>query len=78
MSEPTTAFIPGRRTHPVHVCCGDFARALQRGTDNEGYGTLIYALDDKNWCAGVGLPTITYCPWCGQELWPVVAPDSKD
>ena len=39
---------------------------MQGGTDNEGYGALIYILnEDLEWAIGSGLPRPFHCPWCG-------------
>ncbi len=45
-------------------CCQEFDRALEGGTDNEGYGKLIY-IDGDVTTTGCNLPPIKYCPWCG-------------
>jgi len=56
-------------------CCRAFAKALEAGTDAEGYGSLLYR--DWNWsgkksradwrfCAD--LPPLNYCPWCGDRV----------
>lgn len=55
----------------VEVCCRPFAAALEPGTDNECYGALICDVwldPPQEWIAGVGLPVIRFCPWCGKEL----------
>lgn len=56
--------LPGR---DFIVCCDDFAKALMSGTDNEGYGPLIYFHDDY-WMMGDNLPTLEFCPWCGKSV----------
>ena len=45
-------------------CCAEWARAKQRGTDNEMYGALIWDCGGE-WRMGCELPTPRYCPWCG-------------
>lgn len=48
------------------VCCQKFADALENGTDNEGYGSLITYLQGV-WHVSDELPPIKYCPWCSIE-----------
>lgn len=66
----TSAFVPGHGPglKRVRVCCQMFANALQSGTDNEGYSSLVYLLDDEGgWAMGVALPQPFHCPWCGAD-----------
>ena len=49
-------------------CCSAFEQALGNGTDNEGYGSLIYGLNDDYWQIGYNVPRMKFCPWCGKEL----------
>ena len=52
----------------IDVCCQQFADAMQAGTDNEGYGSLIYIVDDSlAWALGDGLQRPHHCPWCGKQ-----------
>jgi len=44
-------------------CCETFEKATKRGTDNEGYGALIYGPS----LIGCDLPPMDYCPWCGKR-----------
>jgi len=39
--------------------------ANEPGTDNEGYGNLIYVDEDGVAVMGDNLPPIRFCPWCG-------------
>jgi len=49
-------------------CCADWANAHESGTDNEGYGALIYYLDKGKPAIGSGgLPFVRFCPWCGAK-----------
>ena len=50
-------------------CCSDFRKAMEVGTDNEGYGRLIYT-DDPPWPFRMGcdLPPLDFCPWCGVDV----------
>lgn len=50
------------------VCCADFAAATQPGTDNEGYGALIWVLDGKWTMGSEDLGSIEFCPWCGKKV----------
>lgn len=64
-----------RRVVP-HRCCEWFDRALEDGTDNEGYEPLVYfgEADDMDAVGGPGvkigsgLPPIRLCPWCGATV----------
>lgn len=53
-------------------CCPPWTRAQQKGTDNEGYGALLYHRDDDDenypnaWQIGdAWLAPVLFCPWCG-------------
>ena len=48
-------------------CCSEFEKAIERGTDNEGYGNLISFVSGE-WLIGYGLDSISYCPWCGKKV----------
>lgn len=55
------------------ACCDGFRTALHRGTDNEGYGPLIYDIsrpdDPVKWMIGSGpVARPAFCPWCGSGL----------
>ncbi len=50
-----------------HNCCTTFDRAQQSGTDNEGYGRLMWVHAGIA-SMGCGLPPIDYCPWCGTPI----------
>lgn len=65
---------------PKH-CCEDFAKALQPGTDNEGYGPLILPqwiidMDSGVWDEFTGavmignqdLAPMRFCPWCAAPV----------
>jgi len=53
-------------------CCSSFEHATRSGTDNEGYGSLLYTPDFDRitgiWMIGCGLPDISFCPWCGKKV----------
>lgn len=51
-----------------NICCDNFDKAMESGTDNEGWGRLIRPLDDGTFKIGSDLPDIAYCPWCGKSL----------
>jgi hypothetical protein len=50
----------------MNHCCEQFARALEKGTDNEEYGAIL-AYDGTHYFVGCGF-TIYYCPFCGAKL----------
>ena len=55
------------------VCCADMAHACLKGTDNEGYSSLVMCTlvaMDGTVVIGCDLPPARYCPWCGGELTP--------
>ena len=45
-------------------CCPDMKAAQERGTDNEGYGPLVYIATDGVALMGCDLKPIKFCPWC--------------
>ncbi len=49
------------------ICCQRFADALEKGTDNEGYGSLISYEHGGVWTVSDELPPIKHCPWCGTD-----------
>lgn len=56
-------------------CCTEFAKAQERGTDNEEYGALFYfdkgvhrAGVDSWRVGGDSLAAPKYCPWCAAAL----------
>jgi len=53
-------------------CCASMILAHEGGTDNEGYGTLVYRPNrgpyEGRLSIGDGLPPIVFCPWCGTPL----------
>lgn len=57
---------------PRGVCCETFREALKPGTDNEGFGPLIYdgrqdyPMQYGEWLAGSISKPIRFCPWCGK------------
>lgn len=53
------------KTRPF--CCDALERAHEHGTDNEGYGPLLYSAYPV-WAIGSDLPPMRFCPWCGKEL----------
>ena len=48
-------------------CCTAWEQAQQSGTDNEGYGALLYFVADDEPRFGCNLPTVENCPWCGKS-----------
>lgn len=44
-------------------CCDGWAKAHEWGTDNEGYGSLVYCFDGTR--IGLELEPVRFCPWCG-------------
>ena len=50
------------------ACCDLWAIACAEGTDNEGYGSLVYP-DGENGDLYIGkdLPRVNFCPWCGKK-----------
>jgi hypothetical protein len=59
-------------------CCEGWAHAQHSGTDNEGYGRLLYDCANPQWRVaprtkppewqmGSGLPPVKFCPWCGAK-----------
>lgn len=51
-------------------CCDAFRRALERGTDNEGYEPLVYR-DVRDGAIKIGhydLKPMRFCPWCGETI----------
>lgn len=64
----------------IQPCCDAWAKAHQRGTDNEGYGSLIDTehirfeegptLETVHFRSiqighDCDLPEVRFCPWCG-------------
>ena len=49
------------------LCCLWFFKAQQDGSDNEGYGPLIYKIDDE-YHIGCYLTSMKFCPWCGHKI----------
>lgn len=47
--------------------CDAFKKALESGSDNEGYAELFIYFEGA-WTLGDGLPTPVFCPWCGKPL----------
>ena len=47
--------------------CDAFMKALESGSDNEGYAELFIYFEGA-WTLGDGLPTPVFCPWCGKQL----------
>lgn len=58
-------------------CCDAWTEAQQSGTDNEGYGRLLYETMGQ-WSIGSELPPIRFCPWCGVPKTGDVKPASDD
>lgn len=56
-------------------CCKFWARAQCAGSDNEGYGCLLYNHNNNfrkdappEWSMGcVGGGIVKFCPWCGDK-----------
>lgn len=53
---------------PKKVCCDDFFKAQQEGTDCEGIGPLVSQERYQVWVIGYDVPPIAFCPWCGECL----------
>lgn len=49
-------------------CCPEFAKALEGGSDNEGYGCLIRHRSGESFEIGCELAQVRFCPWCGAEV----------
>ena len=56
---------------PLRRCCDAFDKAQVTGTDNDGWGALVY----QNWKGparaafiGSSLPPIAFCPWCAAPI----------
>lgn len=49
-------------------CCSAMVHAQEDGTDNEGYGPLVYQSMNKAYYAGSDSPPINRCPWCGTKV----------
>ena len=68
--EPNGKTESDSRLAPVSLFCGcvEFKKAQQRGTDNEGYGSLLSHHVVDEWRIGRDLENISYCPWCGKRV----------
>jgi len=56
------------KEYPLEVCCPDWQSAMNKGTDNEGYGPLIYyVVATGHYRMGQSLKPVKFCPWCGEE-----------
>ena len=51
-----------------HKCCKLWEDAKVRGTDNEGYGVLLYKVSETVWAIGSSCPVVKFCPWCGAKV----------
>ncbi len=49
------------------TCCDEMEKALQEGTDREGYGPLA-CVKNSRVKIGYDVEPITVCPWCGMKL----------
>jgi len=49
-------------------CCWNFEKALQSGTDTEGWGAVITETDRGFYVGGLFNRPIIYCPWCGDRI----------
>ena len=66
-----------KKLHPLigPYCCDEWAKARQKGTDCEGFNSLIWddeiMRDDKPHIGNIGsrtdFPPLRYCPWCGHK-----------
>ncbi len=61
---------------PATLCCNDFWQAMQTGTDNEGYGSLVSYYGRAFHIGSGNLPEIAMCPWCGGK--PTAPPEHAD
>jgi hypothetical protein len=63
----------GEPTEIPEPCCDAWAKAHERGTDNEGYGAVVGYWDfdgsgiEKPHIGHEDLPPVKFCPWCGAE-----------
>ena len=52
-------------------CCETWAKARERGTDNEGYEALVLLNDEHDPVIGMGPDgkgfVVKFCPWCGAQ-----------
>jgi hypothetical protein len=47
-------------------CCESWAIAHEPGTDNEGYGALLWEIRGRI-RAGMVEQEVRFCPWCGAK-----------
>jgi len=54
----------------LNICCSDFAKAFESGTDGEGYGALFYVDSWRGMLVDAGChpSPINFCPWCGKPV----------
>jgi hypothetical protein len=55
-------------------CCPDMEAAQESGTDNEGFGPLVYRSAEDIFFLGCDLPALKFCPWCGKRPKEVTGP----
>ena len=62
----------GRTMAKIVYCCDSWKKAINEGTDTDGYGPLIQ--DHRRMYGifygpsiGMNLPDIQFCPWCGDK-----------
>jgi hypothetical protein len=54
------------------ACCKSMERALQDGTDGEGYESLFWWSNDEEILGGSHQEPLVYCPWCGKKIAKIV------
>jgi len=51
-----------------YICtCDEFKKALEGGSDSEGYGSAIDLMTNGNHLIGGIQAPIRFCPWCGKR-----------
>lgn len=62
---------------PDTKCCDTWEQSKEAGTDNELYGAVTMHFDGE-WCVGLNLPPVKFCPWCGSHKNIHTEPMNKD
>lgn len=52
----------------IQECCEAFTESRNPHHDNESYMALIFVDENCVVTAGIDLPPLKYCPWCGREI----------
>lgn len=69
-----TPKIEGEEAMARKCSCDELKRALEKGTDNEGYLSLFHYTRGRWHVGDWELAAPKYCPWCGNLL-PVLEAD---